>query len=232
MVTENHKDSKTRIISTCIHMFIEKGYKKTTMLDIIKEAEVSASTFQNLFKTKDGVLNELVDVMFDMQFDLSEKLIQNISNPVMLYALETSLQLTLVELNDHLKEIYVEAYSHPETLDSINKKTYVQLIKIFKELLPNYEESDFYEIEIGTSGLMRSFMIKSCDQYFTLNKKITRFLSMSLSIFHISVEEQKEIINSILAIDIVSLAKDVLNKLLKMLSVKYEIIFHNIDLNK
>ena len=29
-------------------MFIEKGYKETTMLDIIREAGVSAGTFQNL----------------------------------------------------------------------------------------------------------------------------------------------------------------------------------------
>lgn len=229
MITEKHdKDPKTRIMATCVQMFIEKGYKKTTMLDIIKEADVSAGTFQNIFKTKDGVLNELVDVMFEMQFSLSEKMIKDISNPVMLYALETSLQLTLVELNENIKEIYVEAYSHPETVDAINDKTYLELIKIFKNYLPNYEESDFYEIEIGTSGMMRSFMIKSCDQYFTLKKKIKRFLSMSLAIFHISIEKQNEIINTILQMDIVSIAKDLLNKLLTMLSMKYEIKFHNI----
>jgi len=32
------------------------------MLDIIKEADVSAGTFQNIFHTKDGVLLELVKV--------------------------------------------------------------------------------------------------------------------------------------------------------------------------
>lgn len=167
--------------------------------------------------------------MFDMQFNLSEKMTNNISNPIMVYALETSLQLTLVELNDNIKEIYVEAYSHPEVIDIINEKTYVQLVKIFKDYLPNCEESDFYEIEIGTSGMMRSFMLKSCDQYFTLKRKIKRFLSMSLAIFHITVEKQNEIIDTILNMDIVSLAKDVLNKLLTMLSMKYEIKFHNIN---
>ena len=42
-------------------MFIEKGYRETTMLDIIREAGVSAGTFQNIFRTKDGVLTELVN---------------------------------------------------------------------------------------------------------------------------------------------------------------------------
>lgn len=56
MITEKHdKDPKTRIMASCVQMFVEKGYKKTTMLDIIKKADVSAGTFQNIFKTKDGV---------------------------------------------------------------------------------------------------------------------------------------------------------------------------------
>ena len=44
------KDPKKRILTTCVKMFIEKGYKETTMMDIIKGANVSASTFQNIFQ--------------------------------------------------------------------------------------------------------------------------------------------------------------------------------------
>lgn len=222
------KDPKTRVITACVQMFIEKGYKKTTMLDIIKEADVSAGTFQNIFKTKDGVLRELVDVMFDMQFEMASSMIKEINNPIMLYAIETSIQMTLVELNENLREIYVEAYSHPETLRFINEKTSQVLSKVFKETLPSYEESDFYETEIGTSGLMRSFMITPCDKYFTLKRKIERFLLMSLQIFNVEKNAQDVIISNILALDIVDMAKKVLHKLLNMLSMKYEITFHNI----
>lgn len=45
-------EAKNRILSACVKMFIEKGYKETTMLDIIREAGVSAGTFQNIFHTK------------------------------------------------------------------------------------------------------------------------------------------------------------------------------------
>ena len=69
------KDAKQRIMNACVRMFIEKGYKKTTMLDIINEANVSAGTFQNIFKTKDGVLRELVDVMFEKQFEMARSFI-------------------------------------------------------------------------------------------------------------------------------------------------------------
>lgn len=42
MVTRNEvKDPKKRILMVCVQMFIEKGFKATTMLDIIREADVS-----------------------------------------------------------------------------------------------------------------------------------------------------------------------------------------------
>ena len=42
MVPRNEvKDPKMRILMVCVQMFIEKGFKATTMLDIIREADVS-----------------------------------------------------------------------------------------------------------------------------------------------------------------------------------------------
>lgn len=224
---EQVKDPKERIIMTCIQMFIEKGYKKTTMLDIIKEADVSAGTFQNIFKTKDGVLKELVTVMFSMQFSIARDVPNEITNSIMLYAMETAIQLTLVELNENLREMYVEAYTHPNISEYINELTTKELIKIFGQSLPDYEESDFYEIEVGTSGLMRSFMLKPCDKYFTLKRKIKRFLSISLTIFKVPEQHQNEIIEKVITLNIVEIAKKVLDKLLQQLSMKYEIVFHN-----
>lgn len=228
MISREHiKDPKERIIMACIQMFIEKGYKKTTMLDIIKEADVSAGTFQNIFKTKDGVLKELVTVMFSMQFSIAKDVPNGITNSIMLYAMETAIQLTLVELNENLREMYVEAYTHQNISEYINELTTKELIKIFGQSLPDYEESDFYEIEVGTSGLMRSFMLKPCDKYFTLKRKIKRFLSISLNIFKVPESQQNEIIEKVINLNIVEIAKKVLDKLLKQLSMKYEIDFHN-----
>ena len=61
---EEQKDPKKRILSVCVKMFIEKGFKETTMLDIIREADVAAGTFQNIFRTKNGVLSALTEFMF------------------------------------------------------------------------------------------------------------------------------------------------------------------------
>ena len=59
--------AKKRILTVCVRLFLEKGYKKTTLAEIIEKADVSYSSFQNIFRAKDGVLNELVEFMFSSE---------------------------------------------------------------------------------------------------------------------------------------------------------------------
>ena len=70
-------DSKRRITSACVRLFIEKGYHGTKMTDILSAADVSSGTFQNIFHTKDGVLEELVHFMFARQFGAAKNMIQS-----------------------------------------------------------------------------------------------------------------------------------------------------------
>lgn len=62
------KEAKRRILTACVRLFLEKGYTNTKVAEILKEADVSAGSFQNIFRTKDGVLTELIGMMFSRQF--------------------------------------------------------------------------------------------------------------------------------------------------------------------
>ena len=123
--------AKRRILSVCVRLFIEKGYRGTRMADIIHAADVSSSTFQNIFHSKDGVLMELVQFMFENQFALASSLTMGNTSPALLYAVETSIQLALAEINENLREIYVEAYTLPEPSAYIHRQTAVELQRLF-----------------------------------------------------------------------------------------------------
>ena len=109
------KEAKRRILTACVRLFLEKGYTNTKVAEILKEADVSAGSFQNIFRTKDGVLTELIGMMFSRQFGAVKPLAANAPSPVYLYAVETALQLALSELSENLRDIYVEAYTFPAT---------------------------------------------------------------------------------------------------------------------
>lgn len=214
--------SKRRILSVCVKLFIEKGFKKTTNAEILELADVTSSTFYNIFKTKDGVLLELTEFMFENQFGIAEKLVGEGTSPIMVYAAETALQLTLTELNENLREIYVEAYSQPHIAEYIYQNTTNQLYKIFNSYMPNCSLSDFYELEIGSAGIMRGYMSRPCDKYFTIEKKLERFIRMSLSAYNVPKEEQDKAVAYVLESDIISTANAVMKMLFEALSMKFD----------
>lgn len=65
---------KNRILTVCVRLFLEQGYRQTSVNQIVDEAGVSVSSFQNIFHSKDGVLIDLVRTMFDEQFRTARQL--------------------------------------------------------------------------------------------------------------------------------------------------------------
>ena len=61
-------ETKRKILSTCVKLFIEQGYHATTVSQIIEGAGVSRGSYQNLFRTKDEILLDLTQTMFSGQF--------------------------------------------------------------------------------------------------------------------------------------------------------------------
>lgn len=216
------EDAKRRILSSCVRLFILKGYRETTLADVIAEADVSSSSFHNIFGTKDGILSELVDFMFDNQFETAELMLENVSSPAMLYAVETAIQIAITERNDNLREIYLEAYTHPDIAERIHRKTALAVAKIFRTYLPECSDSDFYEMEIGTAGIMTGYMARRCDIYFTLELKLERFLRMALGAYQVPKPEQDAIVSQICKLDICQIADSVMQKLFAALAMKFD----------
>ena len=215
------QDAKRRILSACVRLFIERGYHATTMALIIRQADVSASTFQNIFRNKEGVLMELTQTMFEKQFSMASGVMGETMPPVYLYAAETAIQLTLAELNENLREIYVEAYTRPSVAAYICENTAKVLYQVFGSYLPECTLEEFYEMDIGTSGLMRGYMARKCDETFSLERKLERFLTLSLRVFCVPQEEREKVIAWVLGLDIRTVANGVMQQLFQMLAMKY-----------
>lgn len=153
--------SKKRILTVCVRLFLEQGYKKTTVSEIVHKAEVSNSSFQNIFRAKDGVRTELVAFMFENQFSMARSTAGRQLPPVCVYAVEKAIQMTLTELNENLREIYLEAYTQKEASEYILRETAKELFGIFGPYQPEL----------------------------TLEKKLRLFLMMSLRAYHVPEAE-------------------------------------------
>ena len=94
--------AKKRILAVCVKLFLEKGYKQTTLAEINEKAGVSYSTFQNIFRAKDGVLTELVEFMFENQFAMARSAASAKLPPV--YELRDESNELIDKANELMKE--------------------------------------------------------------------------------------------------------------------------------
>ena len=229
-ITSASLPAKRRILTVCVKLFLEKGYKRTTVAEIVQKADVSNSTFQNIFRAKDGVLTELVEFMFDNQFGMARRITDADLPPVFVYAVETAIQLTLTELNENLREIYIEAYTQKEASDYIFRETAKELERIFGSYLPGRTARDFYDMEIGSASIMRGYMAHPCDEELTLEKKLRLFLTMSLRAYNVPKEETEQAIRFVEGMDIRTISEQVMQALFRALAMRFEFSLAGITL--
>lgn len=226
-------ETSERVLSVCVRLFLEQGYHQTTVSQILQEAGISASSFQNFFRAKDEVLFELVTFMFNNQFETARVLsdaakLKLPMSPIFVYAVETSIQLTITEINENIRDMYIEAYSAPEILQFIHSHTAAELKSIFGDAFPTYTKDDFYNLDIGSAGMMRGYMIKRCDADFTLERKLECFLSLALRAYRVPEEEINRTVAYILHLDMRSIANSILNKLFSALEMRFHFILNPI----
>ena len=222
-------ETRRKILTVCVRLFLEQGYKNTTVSQIVDEAGVARGSYLNLFPTKDRILLELTETMFGGQFGVARSIADSKLPPVYAYAVETAIQLTLTELNENLREIYIEAYSLPETSEYIYLHTTAELKQIFSANFPDYSDSDFYEMEIGTAGLMRNYMARKCDIHFPLERKLSRFLTAAMRVYRVPEDELEQTVRFVERLDIRSIAERVMHTLFQTLAMHYDFSLQEIE---
>ena len=222
-------ETKRKILTVCVRLFLEQGYKNTSVSQIVDEAGVARGSYLNLFPTKDKILLDLTETMFGGQFGMARSITDTKLSPVYAYALETAIQLTLTELNENLREIYIEAYSLPETSEYIYLHTTAELKQIFSANFPDYSDSDFYEMEIGTAGLMRNYMARKCDIHFPLERKLSRFLTAAMRVYRVPEDELEQTVRFVERLDIRSIAERVMHSLFQTLAMHYDFSLQEIE---
>ena len=215
-------ETRRKILTVCVRLFLEQGYKRTSVSQIVDEAGVARGSYLNLFPTKDKILLDLTETMFGGQFGMARSIADAKLPPVYAYAVETAIQLTLTELNENLREIYIEAYSLPETSEYIYLHTTAELKQIFSANFPDYSDSDFYEMEIGTAGLMRNYMARKCDIHFPLERKLSRFLTAAMRVYRVPEDELEQTVRFVERLDIRSIAERVMHTLFQTLAMHYD----------
>lgn len=213
--------AKSKVLHAAAKLFLEKGYAESTVKEIAQVAGVNIGSLIHVFKNKENIMCELVKYVLEGQFETTTKLLEGkTEDKILFYAAETTLQLYMAESSEHIRELYSVAYSLPHSSEVIYRTITGKLEDIFKEHLPHLETKDFYELEIASGGIMRGFMTVPCDMYFTMDRKIKRFLETTFLVYRVSDKKIQETIDFVSQFDYEIIAQDTIDHMLAYLESK------------
>ncbi len=212
---------RAKVISSATKLFLEKGFYESSVREIAAAAGVNASTMLYEFGSKEEILCSIVRHVIDGQFGATNKLIEGkTEDKILMYAAETTLQLYMAEYSDSLRSMYAAAYSLPKSTELIYHTITGKLEEIFNEHLPHLETKDFYELEIASAGVMRGFMIAPCHMYFTMERKVKRFIEATFLIYRVPQEKIDEAIAFVSQFDWQKIASNLIEQFIKQLTVE------------
>lgn len=218
---KKYEINRRKLLFSAAKLFLEQGYTNTSIKEIATSAKTSVGAFLRIFGTKEHILAELVRYVINGQFEVTKKLLEEkCDDKILFYAAETALQLHMAESSENIRELYGMAYSLPLTTDIIQHTITEKLENIFKEHLPNLETKDFFELEIASGGIMRGFMTVPCDMYFTMKRKVRRFLETTFLVYRVSDEKIKEAIEFVEQFDFEKIAEETINAMVIEVSQK------------
>lgn len=209
---------RARVLHTATELFLTKGYTATSLREIAETAGMNIGSLMHLFSSKEKLLSELVTYVLEEQFQAAERLVAGkTDDKLLLWAAETTLQLHMAESSEHVRELYLAAYSLPSTSEIIQRTISKKMMHHFAELHPEFEEKDFYEMEIATSGIIRGFMSVPCDIYFTMERKVNRFIEVAFLVYRAPDEKIAEALAFVKRFDFPSAAQDAVNTMIAQL---------------
>lgn len=198
--------TRQKMMNSAVTLFLEKGYHNTTTASISRKAGMTGSSFFRAFENKEAVLLALVEDMFDSQFEMAD-----FDDPLMVYAVETSIQMNIAELNESLRDLYVTAYSLPATSEYIYRRTADKLKQLFNEYMPEADDREFYEMEIASAGITRGYMAKACSDDFTMEMKLSRYIRCCMRLYRVPEDKIDQAIEKTLAMDLKPVAEKLVN---------------------
>ena len=216
------EQTRAQVLRYAVELFLEQGYQETTLDQIAQRIDRTKGAVLRAYPDKESILYALVTHMFRVQFSTARSLLGEKADPLLVYCVETAMQLHICELGEPLRDLYTSAYTLPTTSDFIYRSTAQELRLIFGKYLPNAAESDFYELDLVSGGVMRGLMARKCDMYFTIEKKITLFLQCALKIYDVPAQERETVIPQVLAMDLAAMARSTVENTVRLAQAGFD----------
>lgn len=215
------KELYRKILTAATALFMQKGFEKTTLMDIAKLSGVSKRVIIYEMNSKEELLGHLVTKFLDGVTEASIAVAKEFTDDnLLIFMANEVLQIYMAEMNEDMRNLYLAGYSMPKTSEEVLRRRSNILYERFGDMFPNFELKDFYEFEIASMGIMRAYMSVPCDMYFTLEAKTERLIVTMLRIYDVDKDIIGKVNEFIKKIDFKTVAQKAVESVFSELEIK------------
>jgi AcrR family transcriptional regulator len=196
MKRDRHKiELKNRVLKVAGKLFVQQGYSKTTIKQIIKEAHITTGSLYHFFKNKEDILMHISRDVFAVAAGMSDGFIRNDDDPGLRFSLEIAMQLYCMLHYEKIAEIYHAAYNSWHISELIVRLGSIRNEELFKGYNPDFTKDDYHARTLAIKGIFHSFADELVNAGRNVDdERIYVIVEMMLLIFNVSPDQVKKII--------------------------------------
>ena len=144
-----------KILDTARALFVQQGYKKTTIRQIVEHSGVLTGSIYHFFQNKEDLFQALVLAMLNECVAIIDERFPG-EDPVFKYAVMCLTELKAVEGNAWVRECYYEGYSSKVIFEKMVEHQTLVAERLFAGREPSYTTKDHYRRSLLIKGALRS----------------------------------------------------------------------------
>ena len=140
-VTEMPTEAKDKLLYAALHLFTTKGFKETSILEVVEQARVSKTTFYRFFRNKEELLVHLFELLAnEVLKEVEEAVRQEVQIAYKGYAGIRRYIEICVTRSTVAKLLLVESVGVSKAVENMRRKAHLRFAKlidrIVQEILP------------------------------------------------------------------------------------------------
>lgn len=212
MARKNKLNTKLLIKQLALHLFLEKGYSNVSIGDISKELGISKGNFVFHYPAKENLLVELIKDLCEFQWKVMEQEMIEEKEPLIAYLFELATMAGSAVDNQAIRELYISAYTHMQTLQIIRKNDTEKAKKVFGRYCKNWDDKDFIIAENIVSGIEYTMFATEHEKDIFLDERLSGIFHAIMKIYDVPYKDRNEMVRKVLSMDYKKLGKRILNE--------------------
>jgi AcrR family transcriptional regulator len=185
---------RTRILASAKELFVQQGYKKTTIRQIVQHSGILTGSIYYFFKNKEDIFQALILSLLRQCIYLINKNFAE-KSPAFKYAAMCMVEFKAVEINEWARESYFEGYTSIAIFEKMVDHVASNTIDMFKNSKNTFSDEEYFQRSLLIKGAMRSYVSQLYFHHHTDQQQFLELLIYtSLDLLAVDEEEIQAVI--------------------------------------